>query len=70
MPRVKLPPSADRIVSHHHCPVCTKAIPMEREFCSKKCEDSYNNVLRKRKMMIYLLYAMIAFFLAIMILGR
>jgi len=38
------------IPPHKHCIICGKAIPPDQQFCSSKCEETYNRY--QRKMMI------------------
>ena len=34
---------------HSHCPICGKAMPTERKFCSQACRDNYLGQERKQK---------------------
>ena len=34
---------------HIHCPVCGKAMPTERKFCSQPCRDNYLGQEKKKK---------------------
>ncbi len=27
---------------HKHCTICSRAIPMDRDFCSQECKDKYS----------------------------
>ncbi|NPA76118.1 MAG: DUF2116 family Zn-ribbon domain-containing protein [Euryarchaeota archaeon] len=42
------------IVPHRHCMNCGIAIPPDKQFCSKKCEDEWNTLLRRKKMNMYI----------------
>lgn len=34
---------------HLHCPICGKAMPPDRKFCSQACKDNYIEQDRKQK---------------------
>ena len=34
---------------HNHCPVCGKAMPTDRNYCSQSCKDSLAERDRKKK---------------------
>jgi predicted nucleic acid-binding Zn ribbon protein len=34
---------------HGHCPICGKAMPTDKKFCSQSCRDNYLNQERKQK---------------------
>jgi predicted nucleic acid-binding Zn ribbon protein len=34
---------------HLHCPICGKAMPPDRKFCSQSCKDNYIEQDRKQK---------------------
>ncbi|MFX0000875.1 MAG: DUF2116 family Zn-ribbon domain-containing protein [Candidatus Hodarchaeota archaeon] len=34
---------------HSHCPICGKAMPPDKKFCSQACRDNYLNQERKQK---------------------
>ncbi|MFX0043289.1 MAG: DUF2116 family Zn-ribbon domain-containing protein [Candidatus Hodarchaeota archaeon] len=34
---------------HLHCPICGKAMPNDRKFCSQSCKDNYIEQDRKQK---------------------
>lgn len=34
---------------HQHCPICGKAMPTDRKFCSQGCKDNYIEQDRKQK---------------------
>ena len=34
---------------HLHCPICGKAMPIDRKFCSQSCKDNYIEQDRKQK---------------------
>ena len=55
------------IVQHQHCVVCRKVCAVDKETCSKECEESLKASTKKRKMYYYLLWAMMAVFVAILV---
>lgn len=55
------------IVQHRHCSVCRKVCPADKDTCSKECEEELKKNVRKRRMYYYLLWAMMAVFVAIML---
>ena len=50
---------AENIPQHSHCQMCGKAIPVTESICSDKCKQKYQTMVRKRKIMIYLMYGLI-----------
>ncbi|GAH65694.1 unnamed protein product [marine sediment metagenome] len=34
---------------HNHCPICGKAMPTEKQFCSQNCRDNYHGTQKKKK---------------------
>ena len=51
---------ADIIPQHTHCHICSKSITVGETLCSDDCKQRYRSVLKKRKLMLYLMYGMIA----------
>jgi len=37
------------IPKHRHCPVCGVSIDMKSQFCSVKCKNEYERIMKKRK---------------------
>ena len=50
----------ESIPPHAHCQICGKAIPVSETFCSEECKEKYNTMMKKRKLMVYAMYALIA----------
>jgi len=50
----------ESVPPHSHCQICGKAIPVTETFCSEECKQKYNNMMKKRKLMVYAMYALIA----------
>ncbi|ADD08704.1 DUF2116 family Zn-ribbon domain-containing protein [Candidatus Aciduliprofundum boonei] len=42
------------LTPHKHCLNCGIAIPPDKTFCSKKCEDEWNNMVKKKKRFTYI----------------
>ncbi len=42
------------IPPHKHCLNCGIAIPPDKDFCSKKCEDQWNMMIKKKKRFTYI----------------
>ena len=57
------------IPQHKHCVVCGKAIPLGEEFCSDTCRDRYQAEMKKRRFLMNLFYAMILFFIFMMVIS-
>jgi predicted nucleic acid-binding Zn ribbon protein len=34
---------------HSHCPICGKAMPIDKQFCSQNCKDNYHTGQKKKK---------------------
>ena len=49
----------EKIAQHSHCQICGKAIPVSEMFCSEECKVKYSSMMKKRKLMIYIMYALI-----------
>ncbi|HEC80887.1 MAG TPA: DUF2116 family Zn-ribbon domain-containing protein [Thermoplasmatales archaeon] len=50
---------SENISQHKHCPVCGKAIPLEETFCSEECKQKYQQILKRRKYLLFLMYIML-----------
>jgi predicted nucleic acid-binding Zn ribbon protein len=48
------------ISPHSHCQICGKAIPVSETLCSDECKQKYNSMMKRRKLMVYAMYALIA----------
>ncbi len=51
---------AENIPQHNHCLVCMKAIPISETLCSEECKQKYQQMLKKRKLMVYFMYGILA----------
>ncbi|MEF8848140.1 MAG: DUF2116 family Zn-ribbon domain-containing protein [Candidatus Thermoplasmatota archaeon] len=50
---------SSKIPQHKHCQICGKAIPLEEKLCSEECKEKYEEMVKKRKILIYILYGAI-----------
>ena len=51
---------ADKITPHNHCHICMKAIPVNEKYCSEECRQQFLKMQKKRKLMIYFMYGLLA----------
>jgi predicted nucleic acid-binding Zn ribbon protein len=57
------------IVSQHsHCQVCGKTIPVTETLCSQECKDKYQTMIKRRRLMVYIMYGLIGVILIVMLL--
>ncbi len=57
----------EKILQHKHCNICGKAIPVDETFCSDECKEKWNAMVKKRKMMMYIMYGMILVFIVLIL---
>ena len=50
---------AEKVAQHAHCNICGKAIPLDEAQCSEDCKQKFQTMIRKRKMLVYLMYGLI-----------
>jgi predicted nucleic acid-binding Zn ribbon protein len=55
------------IPQHAHCHMCGKSIPTSETLCSEDCRQKYQTLLRRRKLMVYFMYGMLAAFIIIVV---
>jgi predicted nucleic acid-binding Zn ribbon protein len=48
-----------KVVQHTHCQICGKAIPLSENLCSQDCKQKYQAMLKKRRMLVYIMYGLI-----------
>jgi len=58
----------ERIPQHAHCQICGKAIPYGETVCSDECREKYQEIVKKRKMYIYIMYGALALLMVMFIL--
>jgi predicted nucleic acid-binding Zn ribbon protein len=49
--------------------MCGKSIPTTETICSEDCRQRYQTVLRRRKLMVYFMYGMLAALIIVIVLG-
>jgi predicted nucleic acid-binding Zn ribbon protein len=59
----------EKVTQHTHCQICGKAIPIKEMLCSEECKQKYQNMVKKRKMIVYIMYALIVFILILFLLS-
>jgi predicted nucleic acid-binding Zn ribbon protein len=59
--------TAQRIPQHKHCMICNKAIPAKITLCSDECEEKYKAIESKRRNYMYIMYALFAFIILMVI---
>jgi predicted nucleic acid-binding Zn ribbon protein len=57
------------IPQHTHCHMCGKSIPVGETLCSEECKQKFQSLVKKRKIILYLMYAMLAAFIIIIFIG-
>lgn len=60
---------AEKVGQHTHCQICGKAIPMSETLCSDECKQKYRGMIKKRKILMYIMYALIFVILIMFILS-
>jgi len=60
---------AEKVGQHTHCQICGKAIPMSETLCSDECKQKYQGMIKKRKILMYIMYALIFVILIMFILN-
>lgn len=59
----------EKINQHQHCQICGKAIPLGETLCSEECRQKYHNFVRRRKLMLYLMYGMLVAIIVVFVLS-
>ena len=57
----------EKIPQHAHCQMCGKAVPVNETLCSEECKQKYQNLLKKRRRYIYIMYGAIAVMIIVLI---
>jgi len=55
----------EKVSQHTHCQICGKAIPVDETLCSEECKQKYRAMVKKRKWLVYIMYGLIFFILAL-----
>ena len=60
---------AEKVGQHTHCQICGKATPVNETLCSEECKQKYRAMIKKRKMLVYIMYGLIFFILILFLFG-
>ncbi len=60
---------AEIIPQHAHCHMCGKSIAFGETLCSEDCKQKYHTLLKRRKIILYLMYGMLAALIVIIAIG-
>ncbi len=58
----------EKVGQHKHCQICGKAIPITETLCSEECKQKYKDMLKKRKIMFYVMYGLMGVFIIMLLL--
>jgi predicted nucleic acid-binding Zn ribbon protein len=58
------------VPQHSHCQVCGKTIPISETLCSEECKNKFHSMLKKRKLLIWAMYAIIGIIFVIFIFSQ
>lgn len=56
----------EKIPQHTHCQICGKAISSSETMCSEECKTRYQAMTKRRKLWIYIMYALIFVMIAVL----
>jgi predicted nucleic acid-binding Zn ribbon protein len=60
---------AELIPQHTHCHMCGKSIPVGETLCSEECKQKFQSLVKRRKLILYLMYGMLAALIVIIVVG-
>jgi predicted nucleic acid-binding Zn ribbon protein len=60
----------ERVAQHTHCQICGKTIPVSETLCSDECKQKYQAMIKKRKILIYIMYALIFVIIGMVLIGN
>lgn len=49
---------AEKLIQHIHCPICSKAMPMDKDSCSEECKEKLEYFRRANKKKNRIVYFM------------
>lgn len=61
--------NAIQIPNHSHCVVCTRAVPFGEKTCSPECAAQYEELQKKRKRSVYVMYGLMALAILVLLLS-
>lgn len=50
---------SEKTSQHYHCQICGKVVPLGETLCSQECKDKYQSMVRRRKLILYLMYGVL-----------
>jgi len=59
---------ASNVAQHSHCHMCGKSIPYGETLCSEECKQKYNKIVKRRKLLVYLMYGILAALIIVFVL--
>ncbi|MBS7657641.1 MAG: DUF2116 family Zn-ribbon domain-containing protein [Candidatus Bathyarchaeia archaeon] len=59
----------ESIPKHKHCLICGVSVSVDKEFCSDKCEEQYNKMVKRRKYSLWIMLIFPAFFFILLLLS-
>ena len=59
----------ERVPPHGHRQMCGNSVPVGETLCSEDCRQRYNGVLKKRKLIVYFMYGLLAALVLVLVLG-
>ncbi len=57
------------VEQHKHCIICGRAVPFKQQYCSKRCKGQHQAAIKKQKMWMNILWALMIFLVIILIMG-
>ena len=56
------------VPQHSHCQICGKPIPVTETLCSQECKEKYRTLVKRRRLLVYIMYGLIGVILVVMLL--
>jgi len=60
---------AGSVPQHAHCHMCGKSIPFGETLCSEECKQKFQKLLKRRKLIVYLMYGILAALIVLFVVG-
>ena len=61
--------NAIQIPNHSHCVICTRAVPHGDKTCSPECQAQFDELQKKRKRSMYVMYGLMALAIVVLLLS-
>ena len=49
----------EKVAQHSHCQICGKVTPLTETLCSEECKQRFTQMIKRRKILMYIMYALI-----------